>query len=175
MSEARRFISIATAALLFGSMAATRFTAMNAGGPPPSHGATDPCSLVTTSEASTALGVTSLPGAPDGGSLLPSCVWSNDSKHGYNSPRIMLSMHSLVAFQAASHPNIPTITVVSISGIGDQAFFQVYPNDTNPFIWVRKGKSTFSIRLITIPPKDFTLDQAEKKEMVLAKAALGRL
>lgn len=175
MSEARRFISIATAALLFGSMAATRFTALNAGSPPPSHGATDPCSLLTTSEASAALGVTSLPGAPDGGPLLPSCVWSNDPKQGYNSPRILLSMHSLVAFHAASHPNIPTITVVSISGVGDEAFFQVYPNDTSPFVWVRKGNSTFSIRLVTIPPKAFTLDQAKNKETVLAKAALGRL
>lgn len=174
MRVRRRFITSATVAVMLGTMGTTRFVANRGRGTPSPHRATDPCSLLTTAEASTALGLKSLPGAPAGGSLLPSCVWSNDPNQGYNSPRIMLSTHSLTSFQAASHPNIPTIKVVPISGIGDSAFFQVYGDDSNPFIWVLKGSNSFSIRLITIPPKAFTLAEEKSKEMVLAQAVLGR-
>jgi len=172
MSLQRRFISTATAAVVFCSMAATRFVAGHTSSTS-SLRHTQACSLLTTAEASTALGLKSLPGAAGGDSTM--CVWSNDPNQGYDSPRIMLSTRSLRSFQAARHPNITTIKVEPISGIGDEAFFQVYPDDTNPFIWARKGSVGIAIRLITIPPKAFTLDQEKSKEMVLMKAALARL
>ena len=172
MPVQQRFLSLAAAVAVLGSMAATRFVTERASTRRSPHRVAAPCSLLTTAEASTALGFKSLPGIPAGDSI--SCGWSNDPNLGYNSPRLLLSVRSLRSFQAASHPNIPTISVATISGIGDEAFFQVYPQDSNPFIWARKGSNAIAIRLITIPPKAFTLDQEKDKETVLAQAALSR-
>jgi hypothetical protein len=73
-------------------------------------------------------------------------------------------------------PAIPTITIEPISGIGDEAFYQIYPKDQSPFIWVRKGNTAFAIRIITwLKPKPFTTEQEKSKEAVLAKAAVAKL
>lgn len=83
---------------------------------------------------------------------------------------------SLRSFQAAMHPAITTIKIEPVSGIGDEAFYQIYPNNQSPFIWVRKGNDTFVIRILTqLKPKPFTIDQEKAKEAVLAKAAVGKL
>jgi len=74
------------------------------------------------------------------------------------------------------HPAITTIKIEPLSGIGDEAFYQVYPNDQSPFVWVRKGNTVFDIRILTrMKPKPFTIDQEKSKEAVLAKAAAARL
>ena len=74
------------------------------------------------------------------------------------------------------HPAITTIQIESVSGIGDEAFYQIYPHNQNPFIWVCKGNTAFSIRIITtLEPRPFTNDQERSKLAALAKAAVGKL
>jgi hypothetical protein len=163
----RRIISIATWGLLLGSATAPRFISTRA----------EPvaCTLLGAADASKALEVQSLAGKENG--MGPTgCMWSNDPAMGDTSRKVALNTHTVRAFGFAKNPAIKTITIEPVSGIGDEAFYQIYPNDQSPFIWVRKGDVTFSIRILTrLKPKPFTLEQEKAKESVLAKAALARI
>jgi hypothetical protein len=164
MHAQRRIISIVTAGLLVGSISATRFVVT----------APVACTLLTVGDVSKALEASSHPGKELGDST--GCIWSSDPAASDTSRRVALNTHSPRAFQFAMHPAITTIKVEPVSGIGDEAFYQIYPNGQRPFIWVRKGNNTFSIRILTrLKPSPFTLDQEKSKEAALAKAAVAKL
>lgn len=172
MPMQRRILPIAIGGLIVASISATRFVA--ASHAHPAAAAPAPCTLLTAAEASTALGVSSRPGkeyiGPTG------CVWSNDPDVSDSSRRVVLVTHSLLSFNVAKKPAITTIRVEPVSGIGDEAFYQIYPNGRNVFIWTRKGSSTISINIITRrDPRPFTDDEEKAKVAVLAKAAVGRM
>lgn len=173
MHNQHRIISLATSGL-FVSLSAIPFVAGASHAPSSALSAPVPCTLLTTGDATKALEVPSQPGKEFIDST--GCVWSNDPAASDSSRRVVLITRSLTSFQAAMHPAITTIKIESVSGIGDEAFYQVYPNDQSPFIWVRKGKTQFVIRILTQPkPKPFTTDQEKSKEAVLAKAAVAKL
>ena len=174
MRTQHRIASSLTPALLLVSISATRFMpASDATATAPNAPAA--CTLLTTADASTALEKPSQPGKE----LVDAtgCVWSNDPAASDSSTRVTLNTHSLRSFQAAMHPAITTIKIESVSGIGDEAFYQIYPNDQAPFIWVRKGNVAFDVRILTrLKPKPpFTNDQLKSKIASLAKAAVARL
>jgi len=132
------------------------------------------CTLLTTADATKALEVPSQPGKE----LVDStgCVWSNDPAASDSSRRVTLVTHSLTSFRAAMRPAITTIKIETVSGIGDEAFYQIYPNDQSPFIWVRKGNTAFDVRiLMRLKPRPFTIEQEKSKDAVLAKAAVAKL
>jgi hypothetical protein len=64
------------------------------------------------------------------------------------SRRVPLVTPTPVAFKSASHPTITTMEIEPVSGIGDEAFYQLDPSDC-PFIWVRKDNVAVSIRILT--------------------------
>ncbi|HET7374100.1 MAG TPA: hypothetical protein VFJ20_11960, partial [Gemmatimonadaceae bacterium] len=75
----------------------------------------------------------------------------------------------------AAHTVITTIKVERIAGICDNAFYQVFPADS-PMLCVLKGKTAFSLRIITrLKPAPFTTEQEKSKEAVLAKAVVAKL
>jgi len=168
MDAQRRVIFIAACGLLLGSVSATRFGVTGSLAPAA-------CTLLTAGDATKALEVQSVAGKEDG--MGPTgCIWSNDPAASDTSRKVALNTHSPRAFEIAKKPAITTIKIEPVSGIGDEAFYQIYPNDQSPFIWVRKGDVTFSIRILTrLKPKPFTLEQEKSKEAVLAKAALAKL
>jgi hypothetical protein len=176
MSTHGRIISSAICGLLFLSVSAARFVATGSRAPSFQNSAPAACTLLTPAEAGAALEASSQPGKEEG--MGPTgCIWSNDPAAGDTSRRVGVNTHSIRAFDIAKKPAITTIKIESVSGIGDEAFYQIYPNDQSPFIWVRKGKESFSIRILTRikPARPFTIDQEKSKLVVLAKAALGRL
>ena len=70
---------------------------------------------------------------------------------------------------------ITTIKIEPITGIGDNAFYQLFPADS-PMLWVLKGNTAFSLRIITrLKPAPFTTEQEKSKEAVLAKAVVAKL
>ena len=104
-------------------------------------------------------------------SSTPSSVAASDS-----SRRVALVTHTPRSFDAAKHPAITTIKIEPVAGIGDEAFYQIYPGDSPTFIWVRKGNAVISIRIITrLKPMPFTIEQEKAKEAALAKAAVAKL
>lgn len=173
MPTRHRIVSIATSGLLLASISATR-TAVGSRATSSAPSAPAACTLLTAADATTALEQSSLPGKE----LVDAtgCVWSHDPAASDSSRRVVLMTRSLRSFQAAMHPAITTIKIEPVSGIGDEAFYQIYPNNQSPFIWVRKGNDTFALRILTqLKPKPFTIDQEKSKEAALAKAAVGKL
>jgi hypothetical protein len=161
--------------LLLIPLSALRFAGTEPSHPRPAQPEVEACSLLTTADASTALGASSRPGkrlveaSPNG------CVWADDPAASDTSRRVIVVTHSLVAFRAAMHTVITTITIEPVSGVGEEAFYQVPPTDS-PFLWVRKGDTAFSIRILTrSKPRPFTVEQEKAKELTLAKAVVTKL
>lgn len=176
MDTRRGIVSFAICGLLLPSVSAEGF--MTAGSHVSSAARTDPeaCTLLTTADASKALEVSSVSGKRLVEASPTGCVWSNDPGAGDTSRKVTLVTHSLISFNAAKNPAITTIKIEPVAGIGDEAFYQLYPGDNPPFIWVRKGNSSISVRIITgTKPPPFTHEQEKTKITALAKAAAARL
>jgi hypothetical protein len=174
MNTQRQITSMAILGVLVVSTSAARFVAADSRAPRTAQGAPAACTLLTTADATKALEAPSQPGKSDIGPTM--CIWSNDPAASDSSRKVAVNTHTLRSFQAAKNPAITTIKIEPVSGIGDEAFYEIYPNDQSPFIWVRKGNNAISIRILTrLKPKPFTLDQEKSKEAVLAKAAVGKL
>jgi len=142
------------------------------------HGTpTDPdaCALLTTAEASAALGVTSLAGARVIASSPKACIWSDDPNHGMGHRRVTLSIMQVAAFQFGKSGANTRIKIEPVSGIGDEAYYELFTSDS-PFLVVRKGSAAFNVRILNGGKlKPFTLDEEKTKEADLAKAAASRL
>jgi len=164
----RGIIAVAICALLFVGTTAERRVAM--------AGAPNACTLLTTADASTALEASSTAGHLLVAGSPTDCVWSDDPAVGDTSRRVVVSTHSPIAYNAAKHPAITTIQIEPVPGIGDDAFYQIYPHGQSPFIWARKGSTAISVRIITgAEPKPFTQAQEKAKLLVLARAVVAKL
>ena len=179
MNTQRRIISIAGCALLLISISAKRFVVGDARVPTAARAEPEACSLLSPADASAALEVKSLPGKRITDSDPKGCIWS-DPGASDSSRRVALVLVSLNSFHIANRPAVATIE--KVTGIGDEAFYQAYPNSSktlppsSPFLWVRKGNSAFSLRILTrLKPKPFTIEQEKTKEAALAKVAVAKL
>ena len=165
MHPHRRLLVIATTGLCLLSLAAMRSSRSSA---------PTACALLTTADASKAMDKPSQPAKQFMDST--GCFWWSSPAEADTSRRIAVNLHSVRAFGFAMKPAIPTIQIQPATGIGDQAFYQIYPKNQNPFIWFRKGNTAVSIRIITrLDPKPFTLDDEKARLAALAKAAVTRM
>ena len=168
-----RILSITACGVVLLSLAATPFVVRSASSLVPAE--IEACSLLSTADASKALEVTSVPGKRQMEQSATGCVWSNDPAARDTSRRLVLNTHSVTAFGMAKRGTVAAITIEPISGIGDEAFYQLFQS-ASPFIWVRKGNNAISIRILTWDkPRVFTNDQDKAKLVVLAKAAIAKL
>lgn len=174
MRTQRPLVSIAMSGLCLLVLAATPFAPSGLAARARARSATTACSLLTTADASKAMEKPSQPAKQFMDST--GCFWWSDPAENDTSRRIAVNTHSVRAFGFAKKPAITTIQVQPVSGIGDEAFFQIYPNNQNPFIWFRKGNLAVSIRIITrLDPKPFTLAQEQAKLKELATAAVAKM
>lgn len=163
-----RFASITAGALVLLSTSAVHARTH------PSVQQIDECTLLSVADASAALEQKSQPGKHMTEGTPPGCLWSADPKMSDSSRRIGVNAHTQRAFTFAKRPAITTIKVEPVSGVGDEAFYQIYPN-ASPFIWFRKGSTAISIRILGSKTNSFSLDQNKAKELALAKAALAKM
>jgi len=163
-----RIASAATALLLVLSTSAWRFVATN-------QNSLEACPLLTTADASKALEQSSQPGKRYMDSDPTFCMWSADPKMSDSARKVAVNTHSQRAFEFAKKPAITTIGIEPVSGLGDEAFYQIYPKGQSPFIWVRKGSKAFSIRILGTKTNSFSIEQDKAKELVLAKVAVAKL
>lgn len=176
MDSRRGIISIAIRGLLLLSISATPFVAAVPRASSPARSEVEACTLLSNADASKALEVSSVSSKRLVESSPTGCVWSNDPTASDTSRRVALVTHSPTAFQVAKHPAITAIKIEPVASIGDEAFYQLYPGDSSPFIWVRKGNAAISIRILTgAKPRPFTLEQEKSKVATLAKAAVAKL
>jgi len=173
MNLPRRIISITSCGVLITSMSAARFVTGGSRMSRPVVVEPDPCSLLTPAEASVAIEQTSVAGKqlPD---VPKSCFWSHSPTGADSSRRVVLVVVTASQFQTARRGMYNKIEPAA--GVGDEAFYQTYPNNPLPLIWVKKGETNFTIRMITVlkPKPPFTLEEAQAKLLVLAKAAVGK-
>ena len=78
----------------------------------------DPCKLLSTSDASAALGEESRPGIPD---TYQGCLWSHDAPAKDTSRTIYVSVHNIVSYNAAKHTSNTTIKIEPATSPEDQA------------------------------------------------------
>lgn len=133
------------------------------------------CSLLTVAEVSAALEVASQPGKRVVESSPAACIWSTDPANSFGARRVTLSILPVAGFELTKSRTTTAYTVVPVTGIGDDAYYEVFKADS-PFLVVRKGGTAFTLRVLNgLKLKAFGLDQEKAKEADLAKAAAGRL
>ena len=135
----------------------------------------DACALLTETDVSTALEVKSLPGTHTVQSSTKICSWSDVAGNDINHRRALVSVTTAAAFNAIKSQT-GIMTMEPVSGIGDDAFYEIPKSSESPFLYVRKGDVAFSVRILNgLKLKAFTRDEEKTKEAALAKAAAGRL
>lgn len=134
----------------------------------------DACTLLTTAEVSGALGVNSLPGKRTFGGSPKACLWSDDAGGSVNNRRVTLTItSSTMAFQMMK--SSPRIKTEPVSGIGDEAFYELPGPHEAPILQVRKGSEVFTLRVLNgLKLTPFTVEDVKAKEASLAKAAAAR-
>jgi hypothetical protein len=142
---------------------------------PIARAATEPdaCALLTESDVSAALEVKSLPGKHPVETSTKMCSWS-DAGSDINHRRVVVSITSTDGFNFVKSRS-GKIIVEPVSGIGDDAFYQMTKSTESPFLFVKKGNSAFSVRILNgLKLKAFTREEEKSKEAALAKAAVAR-
>src|SRR5689334_17717298 len=133
----------------------------------------DACALLTEADVSAALEVKSLPGTHPVQSSTKMCSWS-DAGSDINHRRVVLSITSTAGFNFVKS-RTGKIIIEPVSGIGDDAFYQMTKSSESPFLFVKKGNSAFSVRILNgLKLKAFTREEEKSKEAALAKAAVAR-
>ena len=133
------------------------------------HAAPNPCSLLTASQVSSALGVT----VADGKSAIPQdCQWSQ-SNGGVRAKSAFLEILGPMGkltpvdrFNTAKAP-VGKIVKTPVSGLGEDA---VFVETMGVGLYVKKGNSVFLVRV-----SGFPLEDAKAKEKALAQEALAKL
>ena len=143
--------------------------------PGPATFAPDACSLLTEAEVSAAIEVKSLPGKRAVESSPALCIWSDDASAGVNNRRVTLSITKTIGFDAAKS-NLRSLTIEPVSGIGDDAYYEIFKTRETPILAVKKGSTAFVIRILNgLKLKPLAIDAVKAKEAELGKAAAGRL
>ncbi len=134
----------------------------------------DACSLLTVGDVNAALEIQSLPGKPAVAGSPKMCVWSDAADIAAGNRSVTLSINSsTAAFNLIK--SSPRITIETVSGIGDDAFFEIPKGNEAPILQVRKGGSFFTLRIVSsLKSKPLSRDDVKAKEAMLAKAAAGR-
>jgi hypothetical protein len=143
----------------------TQGATSNTGGGGPKE--LDACTLITRAEAASALGE-----AVDAGTVpeqgASSCLFSASTGITINS--VEISITSGGSFDS-SKKSIPGLTIIKISGIGDDAY-TVSIGDGFLVLNVKKGQITFSVSVLR---KNASNDDLLAAEKTLAMAILGRI
>jgi hypothetical protein len=161
-------IKFALAFLAFGSLT-LGYGRVTYAAPP-----SDPCSLLTTAQVSTALGITVGAGKQSGQA---DCQWSQPGS-GFGGKGILLEilgpMGNLTAvdrFNTVKNPlPIRGITKEPVGGIGDDAVYIAY-DTTRISLYVKKGSSVFRVQVTGLKEKE----DAKAKEKALALDVLANL
>jgi hypothetical protein len=165
--KTNRIAPATTGLLLLLSMTAARTA--------PAQTPIEACALLTVGDVSKALEQSSKPGkrmvesSPDG------CIWSADPAASDSSRKVALNTHTPRAFMIMKSSTNPTIKREPVSGVGDEAVYQIYPAPGDPLIWVRKGNEVISIRVMGTKANQFSLEQDKSKLLALAKSAVAKL
>ena len=130
----------------------------------------DPCSLVTDTDVSTALGVPVTKAKL--GSDATHCHWEQQGKRGTTVVDAHLLVESASTYDAAKGAMGASglVTKVPLKDLGDDAYYLVSKRDAPLF--VKKGTSAIRV---AVDGKGWTADEIKTKEKALASVVLSKL
>jgi hypothetical protein len=125
----------------------------------------DPCTLLTSAQVSSALGVTV--GASD--RMVPTlCQWAETGKSPVAAKKLTVTLQDPRAFANAKMPVGRGITKTPVSGVGDDAVSGTSPAGTT--LTVKKGDTVFVIHVWGFP-----IDETKTMEKTFALQVLSKL
>lgn len=133
--------------------------------------ARDPCTLLTASEVSAALGIRSLPGRPFLGSRV-SCYFAADTGIRMGAASVTVMVLTPAAFQNQGRMG-GALTAHPISGLGDEAFY--VSSGSYAKVLVRRGGRAVSVTIVPGETSKATAAEVLAKEQALARKAAARL
>ena len=130
-------------------------------------------------DATNALGETVADVKPNN-EVVPSCSFlpATNSSGPIDLSQIVVQIQSLTIFNGSKQSGqdgsakANGITITSVSGLGDDAFFQSTGGSGITFIEVKKGNTVFTI---DVENKAFSPDQQKTAEKILAQIALSNI
>jgi hypothetical protein len=134
----------------------------------PASAAADACSLLTTEQVSSILGIPVAPGEHIVPNSLTSCGWMGPGGASIGSKKMVLSLMTARAFETGKTP-VKGVTETVVSGIGDEAYYISMP----PFgtaLSVKKGGAYFQLRIA-----GFSSGEARHLERQLALRLIDRV
>jgi hypothetical protein len=133
----------------------------------------DACTLITTAEASAALG-----GEPVDAGVVPtpgahSCLFAGHPAQGLDLNAVEISLTGAGVFKPGQK-SVPGLTFTPVSGVGDAAYYVSLSGigTSSVVLNVQKGQTTFTTSVLLKGASDSQLMDAEK---TLAMAILGRI
>ena len=143
-------------------------------GSPAAAAPPDACALLTESDVTTAIESKSLPGKRLVASSPRACIWSDDPNTAISNRRVTLSIMLPAGFEMGKS-SAGRITIVPVTGIGDDAYYEIFKADS-PVLAVRKGGAAFVVRILNgLKFKALSIEDVKAREAVLGKAAAARL
>jgi hypothetical protein len=138
----------------------------------------NPCSLLTRDEATAALGEQTDAGKPTDGPV-PGCIFPA-TNGAHLADAVQLQVQDIFVFdgtlQAKDNPQVASsFTFETVSGLGDQAFFQI-PAATGTAVSIllafkKKGVAIY----VSVDNRNLSVDQIKAADRQLATAAAGRV
>ena len=138
----------------------------------------NPCSLLTTAEAAAALGEQTDPGKPTDGPV-PGCIWPA-TNGAHLADAVQLQVQDTFVFdgtlQSKDNPQVAAAyTFETVSGLGDQAFFQI-PKATGTAQTILLGFKKDGVAIyVSVDNRNLSTDQLKAADQQLATAAAGRV
>lgn len=129
----------------------------------------DACTLLTSAEATAALGEPVDPGVPPEAGAR-SCIFAGHPAQGVDFNAVEISLTGTGTFDP-NKKSIAGLTITPVSGVGDAAYF-VSIGAGFEVLSVKKGQTTFTVSVLLKGASDTQLQDAEK---TLAALVVGRI
>jgi hypothetical protein len=161
-----------------GSSSDTVGSAGSGSGGSAANATADPCSLLTQSEATAALGEAADPAKKTDGPV-PGCIWGA-TNGAHVADAVQVQIQDVAVFdgtvKSESDPQVTsTFSFETVNGLGDQAFFQI-PKTTGGPVAILLGFKKGGVAVyVSVNNQDLSTDQVKAAENTLAQEVAARM
>jgi hypothetical protein len=129
----------------------------------------DPCTLLTSAQASVALGAAVSVGKPLASTV---CQWQQEGKTGIEALKLDLTFITPDRFARTKSATVGNVT--NAAGVGDNAYYSTIKSGStiNTGLYVKKGDTAIVIRVFA---GHKTAEEYQAKEKAVAQAILPKL
>jgi hypothetical protein len=161
-----------------GSSSGSGASSTTVSGASASNAKADPCSLLTQAEATAALGEAVDPGKKSDAPV-PGCIWGA-TNGAHVADAVQVQIQDVAVFdgtvKSESDPQVSsTFSFETVSGLGDQAFFQI-PKATGGAVAILLGFKKGGVAVyVSVNNQNLSTDQIKAADNKLAEGAAARM